>query len=109
MQLAPGFDGARASGLAAHRVEDFFKALAPCPIRQHEVHSLMVGVEQQIEAVVVQRLAATYLGPGVKFPPGDNPPSGWLIHIVPESWHGYGPWSKPDNAERERRQAAHSS
>jgi PPOX class probable F420-dependent enzyme len=58
---------------------------------------------------LLQRLAATYLGPGVKFPPGDNPPSGWLMHIVPESWHGYGPWSRPDNAERERREAARSS
>lgn len=57
---------------------------------------------------LLKRLGAVYLGPEVKFPPGDNPPPGWIMRIVPESWHGYGPWSEPDAAERERRTAAHS-
>ena len=57
---------------------------------------------------LLQRLAAAYLGPGVKFPPGDNPPQGWIIRITPLSWHGYGPWTQPDTAETERRKAAHS-
>ena len=57
---------------------------------------------------LLQRLAAAYLGPGVKFPPGDDPPPGWIMRITPERWHGYGPWSEPDAAERERRRAARS-
>jgi PPOX class probable F420-dependent enzyme len=56
--------------------------------------------------VLLQRLARAYLGPEVKFPPGDNPPEGWIMRIIPEHWHGYGPWSEPDAAERERRSAA---
>jgi PPOX class probable F420-dependent enzyme len=55
---------------------------------------------------LLQRLAATYLGPGVKFPPGDDPPPGWIMRITPARWHGYGPWTTPDAAERERRAAA---
>jgi PPOX class probable F420-dependent enzyme len=57
---------------------------------------------------LLKRLARVYLGPEVKFPPGDNPPPGWVVRITPERWHGYGPWSSPDTAERERRRAAHA-
>jgi PPOX class probable F420-dependent enzyme len=42
---------------------------------------------------LLQRLAQIYLGPGVKFPPGDDPPEGWIMRIAPERWHGHGPWS----------------
>jgi PPOX class probable F420-dependent enzyme len=41
---------------------------------------------------LLRELAATYLGPGVKFPRGDNPPEGWVVRIAVERWHGYGPW-----------------
>jgi PPOX class probable F420-dependent enzyme len=41
---------------------------------------------------LLQRLAEVYLGPGVKFPPGDNPPEGWIMRIEPLRWHGHGPW-----------------
>jgi PPOX class probable F420-dependent enzyme len=58
---------------------------------------------------LLRDLGAVYLGPDVKFPPGDNPPPGWIMRITPERWHGYGPWSEPDAAERERRQAARGS
>ena len=55
---------------------------------------------------LLQRLAHVYLGPDVKFPPGDDPPAGWIMRIAPERWYGYGPWSTPDEAELERRRAA---
>jgi len=42
---------------------------------------------------LLQRLAEVYLGPGVKFPPFDNPPPGQVIHITPERVGGVGPWS----------------
>ena len=41
---------------------------------------------------LLQRLAQTYLGPGVKFPPMDSPPDGYVMHIRPESVGGVGPW-----------------
>lgn len=42
---------------------------------------------------LLQRLAEVYLGPGVKFPPFDDPPPGHVIHITPERVGGVGPWS----------------
>jgi PPOX class probable F420-dependent enzyme len=41
---------------------------------------------------LLQRLAEVYVGPGVKFPPMDNPPSGCVIHVTPERVGGVGPW-----------------
>jgi PPOX class probable F420-dependent enzyme len=55
---------------------------------------------------LLQRLARVYLGPDVKFPPGDDPPAGWIMRVTPERWHGYGPWTEHDAAELERRRAA---
>ena len=42
---------------------------------------------------LLQRLAAVYVGPGVKFPPMDDPPAGHVIHITPERVGGHGPWA----------------
>jgi len=42
---------------------------------------------------LLQHLAETYLGPGVKFPPFDNPPAGYVIHITAERISGVGPWA----------------
>jgi len=42
---------------------------------------------------LLQRLAAVYLGPDVRFPPFDNPPPGHVIHITPERIGGAGPWA----------------
>lgn len=41
---------------------------------------------------LLQRLAHIYLGPGTKFPPVDNPPSGYILRISPETVGGVGPW-----------------
>ncbi len=46
-------------------------------------------------ADLLQRLAATYLGPNIKFPPMDNPPLGYITHITPEHVSGVGPWQEP--------------
>jgi PPOX class probable F420-dependent enzyme len=43
-------------------------------------------------AELLQRLAHTYIGPGVKFPPMENPPPGYILHIVPDRVGGHGPW-----------------
>jgi PPOX class probable F420-dependent enzyme len=42
---------------------------------------------------LLQRLAHTYLGPGVKFPPMDDPPPGVVVHITAERLGGVGPWA----------------
>lgn len=42
---------------------------------------------------LLQRLAETYVGPGVRFPPMENPPPGHVIRITPERVGGMGPWT----------------
>jgi PPOX class probable F420-dependent enzyme len=42
---------------------------------------------------LLQRLAEVYVGPGVRFPPMDDPPPGHVIHIRPERIGGMGPWA----------------
>jgi PPOX class probable F420-dependent enzyme len=42
---------------------------------------------------LLQRLAHVYLGPGVKFPPWDDPPPGTVVRITPERVGGVGPWT----------------
>jgi PPOX class probable F420-dependent enzyme len=46
------------------------------------------------DAELLQRLAEIYIGPGVKFPPMDNPPAGHVIHITADRVGGVGPWAK---------------
>lgn len=42
---------------------------------------------------LLQRLAETYLGPGVKFPPMPNPPAGFVTRVTAERVTGVGPWA----------------
>jgi len=42
---------------------------------------------------LLQRLAEVYLGPGVRFPPFDDPPPGHVIRITVERVGGVGPWA----------------
>jgi PPOX class probable F420-dependent enzyme len=42
---------------------------------------------------LLQALAEVYIGPGVKFPPMDTPPPGYVLHITPERFGGHGPWT----------------
>jgi PPOX class probable F420-dependent enzyme len=43
-------------------------------------------------ADLLQRLAHSYVGPDVKFPPMDNPPHGYVMHISVDRIAGVGPW-----------------
>lgn len=52
-------------------------------------------VEEGGAPELLQRLAQVYIGPGVKFPPMENPPAGYVMHITPERYAGVGPWSTP--------------
>jgi PPOX class probable F420-dependent enzyme len=42
---------------------------------------------------LLQRLAHTYLGPEVKFPPMDDPPPGVVVRITVDRLGGVGPWA----------------
>jgi PPOX class probable F420-dependent enzyme len=42
---------------------------------------------------LLQRLSQVYIGPGSRFPPGDDPPEGFIMRITPERWQGHGPWA----------------
>lgn len=42
---------------------------------------------------LLQRLAHVYMGPDVKYPPMDDPPSGYVIRTTPERVSGEGPWT----------------
>ncbi|HVE45237.1 MAG TPA: TIGR03618 family F420-dependent PPOX class oxidoreductase [Acidimicrobiales bacterium] len=43
-------------------------------------------------ADLLQRLAYSYIEPGVKFPPFDDPPPGVVMRVEVESIGGVGPW-----------------
>jgi PPOX class probable F420-dependent enzyme len=43
---------------------------------------------------MLQRLAHTYLGPDVVFPPMPDPPPGFVTRIRPERFGGVGPWAR---------------
>ncbi|MQA99227.1 MAG: TIGR03618 family F420-dependent PPOX class oxidoreductase [Actinobacteria bacterium] len=43
---------------------------------------------------LLQRLAHTYLGPEVKFPPMPDPPPGFVTRVTVEKIKGVGPWSE---------------
>jgi len=42
---------------------------------------------------LLQELAHVYIGPGVKFPPMDDPPPGCVVRITVEEITGAGPWN----------------
>jgi hypothetical protein len=42
---------------------------------------------------VLQRLAHTYLGPDVTFPPMPDPPPGYVTRVTVERIGGLGPWN----------------
>ena len=46
-------------------------------------------------ADLLQKLAHSYLGPDVRFPPMDNPPPGFITHISVDRVSGVGPWAPP--------------
>lgn len=62
-------------------------------------HYLVVRGRARVEEggapELLQRLAYTYLGPDVEFPPMPDPPPGARLVITPERLGGVGPWMEP--------------
>jgi PPOX class probable F420-dependent enzyme len=42
---------------------------------------------------LLQKLAEVYMGPGIKFPPMDDPPLGYVTRIRIDRIDGVGPWT----------------
>ena len=61
-------------------------------LREYLVVHGRARIEQGGGPELLQRLAHTYLGPDVNFPPMDDPPPGVVVHIAAESLGGVGPW-----------------
>ncbi|MGZ4617464.1 MAG: TIGR03618 family F420-dependent PPOX class oxidoreductase [Frankiaceae bacterium] len=59
-------------------------------------HSLVVYGTARVESggapQLLQRLARTYVGPDVRFPPMPDPPPGYVIRVTPSRFTGLGPW-----------------
>lgn len=60
------------------------------------LHHLVVYGTARVEAggapQLLQRLAHTYVGPDVAFPPMPDPPPGYVIRVTPSRFTGLGPW-----------------
>lgn len=59
---------------------------------QHLIVYGSARIEEGGAAALLQKLAETFMGPGVKFPSMDNPPPGYITRITVERIAGVGPW-----------------
>ena len=64
----------------------------PMGLNEYLVINGTARVTEGGAAGLLQELARTYLGPDVRFPPGDNPPPGYITHITVDRISGVGPW-----------------
>jgi PPOX class probable F420-dependent enzyme len=63
-------------------------------LREYLVVHGRAAVEEGGGPELLQRLAHTYLGPDVTFPPMPDPPSGFRLRIAVERVGGIGPWAQ---------------
>jgi PPOX class probable F420-dependent enzyme len=59
-------------------------------------YAVLYGTAYIVEggaAALLQKLAEVYIRPGVRFPPMDNPPPGYVVHIRVDRIAGVGPWT----------------
>lgn len=62
-------------------------------LREYLVVHGRARIEEGGAADLLQRLARTYIGPDVKFPPMPDPPPGYIVRISVERVGGVGPWA----------------
>jgi PPOX class probable F420-dependent enzyme len=63
-------------------------------LREYLVVHGRARVEEGGAAALLQRLAHTYMGPDVEFPPGEHDPAaGYVLRITPARTGGAGPWA----------------
>lgn len=64
-------------------------------LREYLVIHGRATIEEGGAPELLQRLAHTYLGPEVTFPPMPDPPPGFRLRIAVERVGGIGPWAEP--------------
>lgn len=62
-------------------------------MRQYLVLQGTARVERGGAPELLQELAHSYIGPGVRFPPMDDPPPGSVVRITVDRISGVGPWN----------------
>jgi PPOX class probable F420-dependent enzyme len=67
----------------------------PIGMREHLVVYGRARITDGGAPELLQRLARTYVGPDVTFPPMPGPPAGYVTRIAVERIGGVGPWSGP--------------
>lgn len=65
----------------------------PIGMREHLVVYGRARITEGGAPELLQRLAYTYIGPDVTFPPMPNPPPGYVTRIAVERIGGVGPWA----------------
>ncbi len=63
-------------------------------LREYLVVHGRATIEEGGGPELLQRLAHTYLGPDVRFPPIPDPPPGFRLRIAVERIGGIGPWAQ---------------
>lgn len=63
-------------------------------LREYLVVHGRATIEEGGAPELLQRLAHTYLGPDVTFPPMADPPPGYRLRIAVERLGGIGPWTE---------------
>jgi PPOX class probable F420-dependent enzyme len=63
-------------------------------LREYLVVRGRARIEEGGAPELLQRLAYTYIGPDVKFPPMPNPPPGFVVRTSVERLGGVGPWAR---------------
>ncbi len=66
----------------------------PMGLREYLVVHGRATIEEGGGPELLQRLAHTYLGPDVTFPPMPDPPPGFRLRIAVERVGGIGPWAQ---------------
>jgi PPOX class probable F420-dependent enzyme len=66
----------------------------PPGLKEYLVVHGRARVEEGGAPELLQRLAHVYLGPDVRFPPMDDPPPGFTMHVRVERIGGVGPWAQ---------------
>jgi PPOX class probable F420-dependent enzyme len=65
----------------------------PMGLREYLVVRGRARIEEGGAPELLQKLARTYLGEGVRFPPMPDPPPGFVMRTTVERLGGVGPWA----------------
>lgn len=67
----------------------------PIGLREYLVVRGEARITEGGAAELLHSLSQTYIGPGTRFPPMPDPPSGVVVHVRVTGVGGVGPWARP--------------